>query len=194
MHDNLHTAATTPSAWVVRFAPLIASGGEVLDYACGSGRHARWLGQRGFRVEAVDRDGIALQLLQGLPKVHTLEADLEAGEWPYTGRQFDAVVVTNYLFRPRFDHLIALLRPGGVLIYETFMLGNERFGKPSNPEFLLRPNELLDRLKGEWTVVAFEQGEVQSPRAAAVQRVCAVRGQPGTLTLPQVLGADAHRA
>ncbi|ENO86912.1 class I SAM-dependent methyltransferase [Thauera linaloolentis] len=184
MHDVLHTAAATPSGWVTRFAPLIASGGEVLDYACGSGRHARWLAQRGFRVEAVDRDGIALQLLQGLPKVSTREADLEGGAWPYGGRQFDAVVVTNYLFRPYLAQLLVLLRPGGVLIYETFMLGNERFGKPSNPDFLLRPNELLERLRGEWTVVAFEQGEVHSPRPAAVQRVCAVRGQPGTLVLP----------
>ena len=184
MHDVLHTAAATPSAWLVRFAPLITSGGEVLDYACGSGRHARWLAQHGFRVEAVDRDGIALQLLQGLPKVRTREADLETSEWPYDGRQFDAVVVTHYLFRPRLSQLLDTLRPGGVLIYETFMLGNERFGKPSNPEFLLRPNELLERLSGDWTIVAFEQGEVQSPRPAAVQRVCAVRGQPGTLVLP----------
>ena len=184
MHPALHTVSTTPSGWMMRFAPLIAAGGEVLDYACGSGRHARWLAQRGFRVEAVDRDGIALQLLQGLSRVNAREADLEGPDWPYEGRQFDAVVVMNYLFRPRFSQLLALLRPGGVLIYETFMLGNERFGKPSNPEFLLRPNELLQRLAGDWTIVAFEQGEVQSPRPAAMQRVCAVRGQPGTLVLP----------
>ena len=184
MHDLLHTAASTPSSWVTRFAPLIASGGAILDYACGSGRHARWLAQRGFRVEAVDRDGIALQLLQGLPKVSTREADLEGEAWPYAGRQFDAVVVTNYLYRPSFGHLLTVLRPGGVLIYETFMLGNERFGKPSNPEVLLRPNELLERLRGDWTIVAFEQGEVQSPRPAAVQRICAVRGHAATLVLP----------
>ncbi|MDI3489425.1 MAG: hypothetical protein PWP11_702 [Thauera sp.] len=184
MLEQLHPSAVTPSTWVTRFAPLIAGGGEVLDFACGSGRHARWLAQRGYRVEAVDRDGIALQLLHGLPKVHTLEADLEAGGWPYGGRSFDGLVVTNYLFRPRFDQLLDLLRPGGVLIYETFMLGNERFGKPSNPDFLLRPNELLQRLAGNWTIVAFEQGEVQQPRPAVVQRVCAVRGQPGTLVLP----------
>jgi SAM-dependent methyltransferase len=184
MLEQLHPSAVTPSTWVTRFAPLIAAGGEVLDFACGSGRHARWLAQRGYRVEAVDRDGIALQLLHGLPKVHTLEADLESGHWPYGGRSFDGLVVTNYLFRPRFDQLLDLLRPGGVLIYETFMLGNERFGKPSNPDFLLRPNELLQRLAGNWSIVAFEQGEVQQPRPAAIQHVCAVRGQPGTLVLP----------
>ena len=184
MHDILHPASATPSSWVTRFAALIAAGGEVLDYACGTGRHARWLAQRGFRVEAVDRDGIALQLLQGLPRLATREADLEGADWPYAGRQFDAVVVTNYLFRPRLDALLALLRPGGVLIYETFMLGNERFGKPSNPEFLLRPNELLERLLSDWTIVAFEQGEVQAPRPAVIQRVCAVRGQHGALVLP----------
>lgn len=184
MHDALHTASATPSSWMMRFAPLIAAGGEVLDYACGSGRHARWLAQRGFRVDAVDRDGIALQLLQGLPKIHTREADLEGETWPFEGCQFDAIVVTNYLYRPRFPQLLKLLRPGGVLIYETFMLGNARFGKPSNPEFLLRPNELLERLVGDWTIVAFEQGEVQTPRPAVMQRICAVRGMPAALVLP----------
>ena len=94
--------------------------------------------------------------------------------------QFDAVVVTRYLFRPRLDRLAALLRPGGVLIYETFMLGNERFGKPSNPDFLLRPHELLDWARGWGSVLAFEQGEIARPAPAMIQRICALRGD----TLP----------
>lgn len=180
----MHASLVSPSAWVTRFAPLIASGGEVLDYACGGGRHARWLAQRGFRVEAVDRDGVSLELLQGVPHVRTLRADLEQGPWPYEGRRFDAIVVTNYLYRPRLPLVFRLLEPGGVLLYETFMLGNERFGKPSNPDFLLMPGELPQRLGDGWTVVAFEQGETREPRPAVVQRICAVRGNGQLVALP----------
>lgn len=180
----MHSSLATPSSWVTRFSSLIAAGGEVLDYACGGGRHARWLAQRGFRVEAVDRDGVALELLSGVPRLRTLHADLEQGGWPYEGRRFDAVVVTNYLYRPRFNDLLGLLGPGGVLIYETFMAGNERFGKPSNPEFLLAPHELLQRLPPGWTVVAFEQGETAQPRPAAIQRICAVNASGGLIALP----------
>jgi SAM-dependent methyltransferase len=172
----MHGLLSTPSPWVTRFAPLVAAGGRVLDLACGGGRHARWLVQRGYRVDAVDRDRSALELLQGIPHLSARCADLEAAEWPLAGEQFDGIVVTNYLYRPHFDDLLANLAPGGVLIYETFMLGNERFGKPGNPDFLLRPGELLDRLGQGWSIVAFEQGETASPRAAVVQRVCAVRG------------------
>lgn len=172
-----------PSPWVTRFAPLIAPGGEVLDYACGGGRHARWLAARGFRVEAVDRDPLTLEQLSGVPDIRARMADLEGGPWPYAGRRFDGVVVTNYLYRPRLADLLGLLGGGGVLIYETFMAGNERFGKPSNPDFLLRPHELLELLRDAWTVVAFEQGEVVAPKPAVVQRICAVRGT-GTGLLP----------
>lgn len=187
MPDQSHatlSALAPPSAWVARFAGLIEAGGRVLDYACGGGRHARWLAARGLRVEAADRDAAAVRGLQGLANVHAVHAELEAGEWPFAGRRFDAVVVTNYLFRPRFGELLELLGPGGVLIYETFMVGNERFGKPSNPDFLLRPHELLDRLREEWTIVAFEQGEVQAPRPAVIQRVCAVKGREAATLLP----------
>ena len=180
----MHASLVSPSQWVTRFAPLIIAGGEVLDYACGGGRHARWLAQRGFRVEAVDRDGVALELLQGVPHLRTRHADLEQGAWPYGGRRFDAVVVTNYLYRPRLATLFDVLGPGGVLIYETFMQGNERFGKPSNPDFLLAPGEMLQRLAEGWTVVAFEQGEVREPRPAVLQRVCAIKGGSQVGLLP----------
>ena len=180
----LHNEPLAPSAWVERFASLIPAGAEVLDFACGGGRHARWLAQRGLRVEAVDRNAESLASIAGLRGIDVREADLENGPWPYGDKRFDAIVVTNYLFRPRLGAMLDCLAAGGVLIYETFMLGNERFGKPSNPEFLLRPGELLERLHDGYTVVAFEQGEVASPRPAMIQRVCAIRGANATVRLP----------
>jgi SAM-dependent methyltransferase len=180
----VHSQALEPSAWVRRFAGTIAPAGHVLDYACGSGRHARWLARVGFDVEAVDRDPEALGRLAGEGRVSTRLADLEDGPWPYAEATFDAVVVTNYLFRPRFDAMLACLRPGGVLIYETFMLGHERYGRPSNPAFLLRPGELLQRLAENFTIVAFEQGVVHSPRDAVIQRVCAVKASEAVVDLP----------
>lgn len=177
-------ALNPPSAWVQRFAPLIAARGQVLDLACGSGRHARWLAKQGFRVLAVDKDPVALELLAGIPLVRTRQADLESGPWPLAGQRYDGVVVTHYLFRPRLRLVCDALGPGGVLIYETFMAGNERFGRPSNPDFLLAPNELLERLAGEFSVLAFEQGEIASPRPAMVQRICALKGLGLAAPLP----------
>jgi len=174
-----------PSRWVRRFAPLVAPGGRVLDLACGSGRHSLFLAAEGFRVEAVDRDAAAIAALAPLdPRVSARVADIEGGPWPYYGHVFDAVVVTNYLFRPLLPLIMNALDLNGVLIYETFMVGNERFGKPSNPAFLLRQGELLDVLRPKLNVVAFEQGEVELPRPAVVQRICAVRGLPRSLPEP----------
>lgn len=184
-----HSQPLAPSAWVRRFMPLIAPAGSVLDYACGSGRHARWLAKLGFAVEAVDRDAEALASLNVVPGITTRLADLEDGPWPFEGRGFDAIVVTNYLYRPRFDAMLRCLKPGGVLIYETFMIGHERFGRPANPDFLLRPGELLQRLAGNFTVVAFEQGMVENPRPSVVQRVCAVSGCDAIVSLPPGMGS-----
>lgn len=170
-----HAAQAAPSAWVARFAPLVPRGASVLDVACGGGRHARLFAAQGCEVEAVDRDAAALEQLQGVPGINAVVADLEQDAWPYADRGFDAVVITNYLYRPHFDALLASVMPGGILIYETFMVGNERFGKPSNPDFLLSANELLQRLEGGFDVVAFEQGEVSQPKPAVVQRICAQR-------------------
>lgn len=170
-----HAAQAAPSAWVARFAPLVPRGASVLDVACGGGRHARLFAAQGCEVEAVDRDAAALEQLQGVTGINAVAADLEQDVWPYVGRGFDAVVVTNYLYRPHFDALLASVKPGGMLIYETFMLGNERFGKPSNPAFLLEADELLQRLEGAFMVLAFEQGEVAEPKPAVVQRICALR-------------------
>ncbi len=146
----------------------------MLDLACGQGRHARHLAQLGYRVEAVDRDAAALAGLAGIAGINTRCADLEGAPWPYGAGSFDGIVVANYLHRPLLSALLDALRPGGVLIYETFALGNEKLGRPSNPEFLLRPDELLHWAKGRFNVLAFEQGRVERPKPAVIQRICAV--------------------
>lgn len=165
------------SPWVARFTPLIPAGGRVLDLACGHGRHARFLAAGGWQVEAVDRDANALATLAGVAGVTTRQADLESGPWPYFGHTFDGIVVTRYLHRPLLPNLFAALGENGVLIYETFMAGQERFGKPQNPAFLLRAGELLELVRKRFTVVAFEQGEVDAPVPAVMQRICVRRGR-----------------
>ena len=173
MNTQLQHEQLAPSAWVCRFAHLIATGGAVLDLACGPGRHARHLAGLGYRVEAVDRDSAALAAVAGVTGVVTRCADLEGSPWPYGAGRFDGIIVSNYLYRPLLADLLAALRPGGVLIYETFALGNEKLGRPSNPEFLLRPGELLQWVEGRLNVLAFEQGVVERPKAAVIQRICA---------------------
>jgi SAM-dependent methyltransferase len=170
MHGN-----EEPSDWIVRWSHLVPPGGSVLDLACGRGRHLRWFAGRGHRVAGVDRDAAALATLQGVGEI--LVADLEDGPWPLAGRQFDAVVVTNYLWRPLFPAIAAAVAPGGVLLHETFAQGNETVGKPARPDFLLAPGELL-RAYGELRVVAFEDGFRAAP-PRFVQRIAAVRAAPG---------------
>jgi SAM-dependent methyltransferase len=166
--------ATVPSAWVERFARLIPAGGTVLDLACGSGRHSRLLLGLGYRVVAVDRDLAGVADLEGAPGFAAIAADLEdGGAWPLAGRRFEGIVVTNYLHRPLLPRLIASVAPDGLLIYETFAQGNERFGRPSNPAFLLAPGELLEAVRGRLAVVAYEHGVVTRPKSAVVQRLCA---------------------
>jgi SAM-dependent methyltransferase len=160
-----------PSAWVQRWASAIRPGGTVLDVAAGSGRHARMLARMGFEVDAVDRDKSLFA--DPPPRVALLEADIEAGPWPYRGRKFDGIVVTHYLHRPLLPVLVGSLERGGVLIYETFAQGNERFGKPSNPAFLLAPGELLDAVRGRLRVIAYEELTVEQPKPAALQRLAA---------------------
>lgn len=165
-----------PSRWVERFAYLVPAGGSVLDLACGAGRHTRLFLSRGHPVLAVDRDTSGIADLLGTPGLETLEADLEDGSpFPVEGRRFDGVVVANYLHRPLLPALVAAVAPGGALLYETFARGNERFGTPRNPDFLLERGELLDAVRPELEVVAYEDLEVGEPKPAVVQRVAAVR-------------------
>ena len=167
----------TPSEWVVRWAYLVERG-PVLDVACGAGRHAIFFAERGFEVLAVDRED---QVLPGA--IRSIRANLEDGSpWPFPGRRFAAIVVTNYLHRPLLPRLIESLEEGGVLIYETFMAGNERYGKPSNPDFLLRPGELIEAF-GALTVVGFEQGVLERTKKAVVQRICVIRGPAGSVKI-----------
>ncbi|WP_119291054.1 class I SAM-dependent methyltransferase [Azohydromonas sediminis] len=163
-----HDAA---SPWVRRWSPLVPVGARVLDVACGGGRHVRWFAERGCAVTAVDRDAAAVEPLRAIARV--VVADLEAGAWPLPGETFDAVVVTNYLWRPLLPTIVASVATGGVLVYETFAVGNETVGRPSNPDFLLRPGELLTAAQG-LRVVAYEDGFVEPP-PRFVQRLCAVR-------------------
>jgi hypothetical protein len=174
-HSPLHGSAIV-SPWVRRFADLIPAGGSVLDLAAGGGRHTRFLLGLGHRVTAVDRDIPALADLCDHPAATILAADLEDGRpWAFSSQRFAGVVVTNYLHRPLLPDIVASVAPGGCPIYETFAVGNERFGKPSNPDFLLRPGELLEAVRGHLTVIAYENLEVAEPKPAIVQRIAAVR-------------------
>lgn len=164
-----------PSPWVARWSHLIAPGSEVLDVACGSGRHVHWFAARGCHVVGVDRDAEAVAPLREIADIHI--ADIEHGPWPFAERRFDALVVTNYLWRPLLPTLIASLRDGGVLLYETFAQGNEAFGRPRNPDFLLARGELLSATAG-LHVIAFEDGFVEGP-PRCVQRIVARRPVPG---------------
>lgn len=188
--------AAHASAWVQRWTHLVRPGGVVLDVACGQGRHLAWFAARGHPVVGVDRSPEALAAVD-LPTAQcdTVCADIEQGPWPFGARQFDAVVVTNYLWRPLLPQLAQSLAPGGVLIYETFALGQETIGRPSRPDFLLRPGELLRAFAGLRTV-AFEDGFEPPTRADSpgrfVQRMAAVR--PGNSPCIAPLNAPLDRS
>ena len=183
-------ATSPPSAWVMRWSALITGQRRVLDVACGSGRHVRWMAARGFAVTGVDRDEAAVAPLRDEAEI--IVADIEGGPWPLTGRQFDAVVVTNYLWRPLWPDLRATVAPGGVLIHETFADGHQTIGRPARPDFLLQHGELLRELAG-WRIVAYEDGFEESP-PRFVQRVAAVAPSAGGPEHPRHPVGPGHGA
>jgi len=167
-------ASEPASAWVRRFAPLIPAG-PMLDLACGGGRHSRYFLTAGRTVTAIDIDLSGMADLLTHPKFEAIAADLESGEpWPLAERRFAGVIVTNYLHRPLFPSILAAVATGGMLIYETFAAGNERFGRPRNPDFLLQPGELLELVRGRLRVLAYEDLEQTEPYPACFQRIAAV--------------------
>jgi SAM-dependent methyltransferase len=169
-----------PSPWIRRWSHLVPEAGRVLDVACGAGRHLRWFDSRGHAVTGVDRDPAALAASAGVGRV--VQADIENGPWPFGGERFDAVVVTNYLWRPLLPVIVDSVAEGGVLIYETFATGNESVGRPSRPDFLLQPGELL-RACADLHVVAYEDGFCDHPERF-VQRIVALRKPPSAAALP----------
>lgn len=176
-------AGAPPSDWVQRWGACLPAGAAVLDVACGSGRHVRWLAERGHAITALDRDAAALAPLRSAPgRIEVVEADIENGPWPLPDRRFDAVVVTNYLWRPLWPTLRDSLATGGWLIWETFGIDQAQIGKPSNPQFLLRHGELLSLAAG-LRVVAYEDGFLSGPDRF-VQRIAAV-------AMPEAAGAAA---
>jgi SAM-dependent methyltransferase len=180
-HDTTHAShanVAAPSDWVVRWSHLVPAGASVLDVACGSGRHLRWFAQRGARVIGVDRDAAALQACADVGDAELIEADIENGPWPLAGRRFDAVVVTNYLWRPLLARIVDSVDAGGLLLYETFAMGQESVGRPSRPDFLLQPGELLRAAQaGGLRVLGYEDGFIAAPERF-VQRIAALRERP----------------
>jgi SAM-dependent methyltransferase len=181
-----------PFPWVVRFAPLVPPGAAVLDLACGAGRHTRLFLERGHPVTAVDVDISGLDDLRQHSLLEIVQADLEDGSpWPLPNRRFGAVIVTSYLWRPLFELILDSIEEGSVLLYETFARGNEAFGRPTNPDFLLRPGELIEVVRGRLQIVAYEHGYVDHPRPAVKQRLCAARTERALPLLPTPSGNGA---
>ena len=174
--DRPSDSSIPASPWVIRWSGLIKEGGVVLDLAAGHGRHTRFLRSKGYSVVAADIDVSGLSDFESDPLVEIVAADLEAESWAFTGRAFDGIVVTNYLHRPHFPLLEPALSDGGALIFETFGYGNERLGRPRNPDFLLEPGELLRAFDQKLQIIAYEHGEERDPRPAVRQRLCAAKG------------------
>ena len=176
----------SPFPWIVRFAPLVPQGAAVLDLACGAGRHTRLFLERGHPVTAVDIDVAGLDDVRQHPQLRIVQANLEDGSpWPLAGRRFGAVVVTNYLWRPLFGPILDSIQEGGVLLYETFARGNEAYGRPTNPDFLLYPGELIELVRGRLQIVAYAHGYLDHPRPSVKQRLCAARTDRALPLMPR---------
>ena len=177
-----HPGGSSPSPWIIRFAPLVKAGGNVLDIACGSGRHSRYFLEQGYKVVAIDRSVDALANLSENPACEVICADLEKNKIIFeehgelAGRSFDSIIVANYLYRPLLKYYINALAPRGVLIYETFARGNEKFSRPRNPRHLLRSGELLNMAQGRLEVIAYEHGiDKKGLQSVVIQHICAVK-------------------
>lgn len=163
-----------PSPWVVRYAERVPEG-PVLDLACGGGRNGRYFLSAGRRVTFLDRDVSGLADLSANKSAAIMAYDLESGlPWPFSEAQFSGIIVVNYLYRPLLRHLSHSLSTGGLLIYQTFAQGNEKYGRPRNPEFLLAPDELLNTFGATMEVIDFQQGFMPEPDRI-VQSLCAVK-------------------
>jgi SAM-dependent methyltransferase len=177
-----------PSAWVSTYLPPAKTGDTALDVACGSGRHLKLAWERGYLVTGVDRDTDAISAMQSVAGVTIHACDLENGApWPFTGKTFQAIIVTNYLYRPQLLAVIASVAPNGILIYETFATGNANFGRPSNPKYLLQPGELLAAVDGRLTPIAYQIATLPNPNRM-VQRIAAVGPTHSWLTNPPAPG------
>ena len=175
MPDTSSSIVAKASPWVLQHSHLIPAGGHVLDLACGNGRHTRHLQAQSFKVVASDKDLSGVLDLAGSRGIELLQADLETEDWPFSAGQFDGIIVTNYLYRPHFPQIVDSLAHNGLLIFETFAAGNEKYGRPRNPAYLLNPDELLHAFGDSLNVVAFEQAEDRLPHPAVRQRICARR-------------------
>jgi SAM-dependent methyltransferase len=178
-----HLRITSPSPWIVRYSSTIPPGGHVLDLACGGGRHSGHLLDQGYRVTAADKDTSTIsERLEGRKNLTIITADLETGDDPFAnegslgGQKFNGIIAVNYLYRPLMMALINALKPGGVLLYETFARGNEVYSRPRNPDHLLRSGELLDLAAGRLQVLAYEHGLIEADGLPCVrQRLIGVR-------------------
>lgn len=171
-----HAEKAQPSPWITRFAGHVPDDGSVLDLACGGGRHGRLFLARGHNVTFVDRDIAAVTDLSGHVSAELIEADLEADtDWPLPDRMFDTVIVTNYLWRPILPHIVATVAAGGLLLYETFASGNEAFGRPRNPDFLLKAGELLEAVRGQLEILGYEHCQLETPSPRVIQHIAARR-------------------
>lgn len=180
-----HSPAGAPSPFVVAWLSGVPPGGTILDVACGAGRHLRLARSLGYHVTGLDRDTSGVADLRGLPRTAIIEADLETPHgFPLRGQRFDGVIVTSYLWQPILPDIVAAVGPAGLLLYETFAVGNERLGRPSNPHFLLRPNELLEHVAPRLTVVRFETVTLRTPHERIVQRIVAVGSGHPWITVP----------
>ena len=162
-----------PSDWVKQHIRIIPPKGTVLDLACGAGRHTRLLIETGRRVIALDYNIRQLEYLSGEDSLTIIRHNLEVkNSWPFNPLTFDGIIVTNYLYRPLYSCIIDALAVNGVLIYQTFAVGNEKYGRPRNPKYLLKEDELLEVFGKKLNVVDYSHGYIKKPSPAVIQSIC----------------------